>query len=141
MADEPARMCWVWLQAGLEIKCQLPAMRDWYSCRRPAHPAAPSDLMWREIRELGKTKPIIASMADVAASGGYYMVRRQGEEGSRGKEGGRGQSRCKELLKAHRPIPAAAALTHPPMCPPAHRPWAAARLWRSGPPSLAASAW
>lgn len=45
--------------------------------------------MWREIRELGKTKPIIASMADVAASGGYYMVRRLGEEGGRGKGNGK----------------------------------------------------
>ena len=40
----------------------------------PTHLPPASDLMWREIRELGKTKPVIASMADVAASGGYYMV-------------------------------------------------------------------
>ena len=37
--------------------------------------ALASDLMWREIQELGKTKPVIASLSDVAASGGYYMVR------------------------------------------------------------------
>lgn len=30
--------------------------------------------MWREIRLLASTKPVIASMADVAASGGYYMA-------------------------------------------------------------------
>lgn len=30
--------------------------------------------MWREIRLLAETKPVIASMADVAASGGYYMA-------------------------------------------------------------------
>lgn len=29
--------------------------------------------MWREIRLLAESKPVIASMADVAASGGYYM--------------------------------------------------------------------
>lgn len=29
--------------------------------------------MWREIKLLTTTKPVIASMADVAASGGYYM--------------------------------------------------------------------
>ncbi|XP_060204887.1 serine protease SPPA, chloroplastic isoform X2 [Lycium barbarum] len=30
--------------------------------------------MWREIRLLAESKPVIASMADVAASGGYYMA-------------------------------------------------------------------
>ncbi|KAL4448020.1 hypothetical protein ABPG75_005239 [Micractinium tetrahymenae] len=40
----------------------------------PGGDALASDLMWREIRELSKTKPVIASMSDVAASGGYYMA-------------------------------------------------------------------
>merc|ERR1712176_305078 len=35
--------------------------------------ALASDLMWNEIRELSKLKPVVASMVDVAASGGYYM--------------------------------------------------------------------
>jgi len=30
--------------------------------------------MWREIRLLAAKKPVIASMSDVAASGGYYMA-------------------------------------------------------------------
>jgi protease-4 len=30
--------------------------------------------MWREIRLLADSKPVIASMSDVAASGGYYMA-------------------------------------------------------------------
>lgn len=30
--------------------------------------------MWREIKLLAASKPVIASMADVAASGGYYMA-------------------------------------------------------------------
>lgn len=30
--------------------------------------------MWREIRLLAAEKPVIASMGDVAASGGYYMA-------------------------------------------------------------------
>lgn len=30
--------------------------------------------MWREIRQLAASKPVIASMVDVAASGGYYMA-------------------------------------------------------------------
>lgn len=30
--------------------------------------------MWREIKKLAEKKPVIASMADVAASGGYYMA-------------------------------------------------------------------
>jgi protease-4 len=29
--------------------------------------------MWREIQLLAKKKPLVASMGDVAASGGYYM--------------------------------------------------------------------
>lgn len=33
-----------------------------------------SDIMWREIDLATKEKPVIASMADVAASGGYYMA-------------------------------------------------------------------
>lgn len=39
----------------------------------PGGDALASDLMWREIRKLSEEKPVIASMADVAASGGYYM--------------------------------------------------------------------
>lgn len=35
--------------------------------------ALASDLMWREIRQLAEKKPVVASMSDVAASGGYYM--------------------------------------------------------------------
>lgn len=30
--------------------------------------------MWRELKLLGEKKPLVASMADVAASGGYYMA-------------------------------------------------------------------
>ncbi|RHN63763.1 putative peptidase S49, ClpP/crotonase-like domain-containing protein [Medicago truncatula] len=45
----------------------------------PGGDALASDLMWREIRLLAAKKPIIASMSDVAASGGYYMA--MGEEG------------------------------------------------------------
>nr|GEX39003.1 serine protease SPPA, chloroplastic [Tanacetum cinerariifolium] len=33
-----------------------------------------SDLMWREISLLAESKPVIASMVDMAASGGYYMA-------------------------------------------------------------------
>ncbi|UII29403.1 signal peptide peptidase SppA [Fulvivirga maritima] len=32
-----------------------------------------SDIMWREIKLTSEMKPVIASMSDVAASGGYYM--------------------------------------------------------------------
>lgn len=32
------------------------------------------DRMWREIRLLSESKPVVASMSDVAASGGYYMA-------------------------------------------------------------------
>lgn len=40
----------------------------------PGGSALASDLMWREIRLLSKEKPVIASMVDVAASGGYYIA-------------------------------------------------------------------
>ncbi|KVH99307.1 Peptidase S49 [Cynara cardunculus var. scolymus] len=40
----------------------------------PGGDALASDLMWREIRLLAASKPVIASMVDVAASGGYYMA-------------------------------------------------------------------
>ena len=30
--------------------------------------------MWREIRGLSRAKPVVASMVDVAASGGYYIA-------------------------------------------------------------------
>ncbi|XP_073010408.1 serine protease SPPA, chloroplastic [Typha latifolia] len=40
----------------------------------PGGDALASDLMWREIQLLAASKPVIASMSDVAASGGYYMA-------------------------------------------------------------------
>ncbi|KAI3820939.1 hypothetical protein L1987_08493 [Smallanthus sonchifolius] len=40
----------------------------------PGGDALASDLMWREILLLAKSKPVIASLVDVAASGGYYMA-------------------------------------------------------------------
>ncbi len=36
--------------------------------------ALASDMMWREVQLAKKVKPVIASMSDVAASGGYYMA-------------------------------------------------------------------
>jgi len=38
----------------------------------PGGDALASDLMWRELRSFGK--PVIASMVDLAASGGFYMA-------------------------------------------------------------------
>jgi signal peptide peptidase SppA len=40
----------------------------------PGGSALASDLMWREIRALSREKPVVASMVDVAASGGYYIA-------------------------------------------------------------------
>ncbi len=40
----------------------------------PGGSALASDVMWREIMLTKKEKPVIASMSDVAASGGYYMA-------------------------------------------------------------------
>ena len=40
----------------------------------PGGSALASDVMWREVELLKKSKPVIASMSDVAASGGYYIA-------------------------------------------------------------------
>ncbi|KAK4531607.1 hypothetical protein CCYA_CCYA08G2464 [Cyanidiococcus yangmingshanensis] len=39
----------------------------------PGGSALASDLIWHAVRELAKRKPVIATMGDVAASGGYYI--------------------------------------------------------------------
>lgn len=40
----------------------------------PGGSSLASDVMWREVELTRKVKPVIASMADYAASGGYYMA-------------------------------------------------------------------
>jgi len=40
----------------------------------PGGSALASDVIWREIQLTKKKKPVIASMSDVAASGGYYIA-------------------------------------------------------------------
>jgi protease-4 len=40
----------------------------------PGGSSLASDIMWREIELAKKVKPIVASMSDYAASGGYYMA-------------------------------------------------------------------
>ena len=40
----------------------------------PGGSAFASDLIWRKLQELRKVKPVVASMGDVAASGGYYIA-------------------------------------------------------------------
>jgi protease-4 len=40
----------------------------------PGGSALASDIMWREVVLAKKVKPVIASMSDVAASGGYYLA-------------------------------------------------------------------
>ena len=40
----------------------------------PGGSALASDIMWNEIIQLKKKKPVVASMSDVAASGGYYLA-------------------------------------------------------------------
>jgi len=40
----------------------------------PGGSALASDVMWREVRLAAKEKPIIASMSNYAASGGYYLA-------------------------------------------------------------------
>ncbi len=40
----------------------------------PGGSALASDLMWHEVMQLRKKKPVIASIGDMAASGGYYIA-------------------------------------------------------------------
>lgn len=40
----------------------------------PGGSAFASDLIWRKIAELRRVKPVVASMSDTAASGGYYIA-------------------------------------------------------------------
>jgi len=40
----------------------------------PGGSAVHSDFIWREVERLKKEKPVVVSMADVAASGGYYIA-------------------------------------------------------------------
>ena len=39
----------------------------------PGGSALASDVIWREVVLAKKVKPVVASMGDVAASGGYYI--------------------------------------------------------------------
>jgi protease-4 len=40
----------------------------------PGGSALASDMIWRQVQVLRKTKPVVVSMSDVAASGGYYIA-------------------------------------------------------------------
>lgn len=40
----------------------------------PGGSALASDIMWRQVQLTRKSKPVIASMSDMATSGGYYMA-------------------------------------------------------------------
>lgn len=40
----------------------------------PGGSALASDLLWFELRELAKKKPVVASVGEMAASGGYYLA-------------------------------------------------------------------
>jgi protease IV len=40
----------------------------------PGGDGVASDLLWRAVSQLAREKPVVASMGDVAASGGYYLA-------------------------------------------------------------------
>jgi protease-4 len=40
----------------------------------PGGEVVASDLLWRSLRQLGREKPVVASLGDTAASGGYYIA-------------------------------------------------------------------
>lgn len=69
-------------QAGSDTICQ--ALRRAERDRRvaavvlyvdsPGGSALASDLIWREVKRLRRSKPVVVYMGDVAASGGYYVA-------------------------------------------------------------------
>ena len=40
----------------------------------PGGSGTASDVIWREVQQARKKKPVVVSMGDVAASGGYYVA-------------------------------------------------------------------
>ena len=40
----------------------------------PGGEVVASDLLWRAVQQLGRVKPVVASLGDTAASGGYYVA-------------------------------------------------------------------
>jgi len=40
----------------------------------PGGEVVASDLLWRAVQQLGREKPVVASLGDTAASGGYYVA-------------------------------------------------------------------
>ncbi|MEN8158794.1 MAG: signal peptide peptidase SppA [Myxococcota bacterium] len=40
----------------------------------PGGEVVASDLLWRSVQQLGREKPVVASLGDTAASGGYYVA-------------------------------------------------------------------
>ncbi|WP_242916894.1 signal peptide peptidase SppA [Pontibacter liquoris] len=57
-------------QARMDEKVKAVVLR----ISSPGGSALASDVIWREIQLTRKEKPVIASMSDVAASGGYYIA-------------------------------------------------------------------
>ncbi|MCX2741650.1 signal peptide peptidase SppA [Pontibacter anaerobius] len=57
-------------EARLDEKVKAVVLR----INSPGGSALASDIIWREIQLTKREKPVIASMSDVAASGGYYMA-------------------------------------------------------------------
>lgn len=40
----------------------------------PGGSAAASDVIWQAVKQTGEAKPVVASLSDIAASGGYYIA-------------------------------------------------------------------
>ena len=56
-------------QAGKDSNCKAVVLR----VNSPGGSALASDMIWRAIQEVRKSKPVISSMGSVAASGGYWI--------------------------------------------------------------------
>ena len=69
------------IKIGLQVIKQLHKVREDKNIAAvvlrvdsPGGEATASDLMWREIRQLAEKTPVVASMGDVAASGGFHQI-------------------------------------------------------------------
>lgn len=57
-----------WAQKDDSIKAVV------FRINSPGGSALASDLIWEEVRKLAEIKPVVVSMGEVAASGGYYIA-------------------------------------------------------------------
>lgn len=68
VGDETIAKALTWARANNTVKAVVLRVNS------PGGSAMASDRMWREVRRLRKVKPVVVSIGDIAASGGYYVA-------------------------------------------------------------------